>query len=345
MIDTSVHTSVKFLKLNQALLLETGAVLPDPVIAYTTFGSLNEKKDNVVWVCHALTANANPVEWWPGLVGENCLINPENHFIVCANILGSCYGTTGPLEKNPHTGNPYFRSFPFITVRDMVQAHIKLANALGIHEVKLLIGGSLGGQQVLEWSIIEPERIKNQVLIATNAFHSPYGIAFNESQRLAVFADDTYHRDIENGGAAGLKAARSIALISYRTYGAYNETQKEDNFDKVQEFKSAGYQNYQGEKLVNRFNAYAYVTLSRSMDSHNVGRNRGGAESALKNVKARTLVIGVSSDILFPVEEQKYLAQYIPGAVYNEIDSFYGHDGFLIETKKITASILNNIQL
>jgi homoserine O-acetyltransferase/O-succinyltransferase len=319
--------------------------LPEVEIAYTTFGTLNAEKNNVVWVCHALTANANPVEWWPGLIGEGCLITPEKHFIVCANILGSCYGTTGPLHLNKTNNKPYFRNFPFITVRDMVFAHRLLANALGINEISLLIGGSLGGQQVLEWSIIEPERIKNQVLVATNAFHSPYGIAFNESQRLSIYADATYHQDIEGGGAAGLKAARSIALISYRTYGAYNETQKEDELHKTSDYKAAGYQNYQGEKLVNRFNAYSYVTLSKSMDSHNVGRNRKSIEFALQSIKAKTLVIGVSSDILFPTGEQKFLAANIPGAVYSEIDSFYGHDGFLIETEKLTQTILKSIQL
>jgi len=201
------------------------------------------------------------------------------------------------------------------------------------------LGGSLGGQQVLEWSIIQPQRILNQVLLATNAFHSPYGIAFNESQRLAIYADETYGMDIPTGGQKGLKAARSIALISYRTYNAYSTTQKEVDVNKVEGFNASGYQVYQGEKLVNRFNAHSYVSLSKTMDSHNAGRNRGSVEDALRTVKANTLCIGISSDILFPPTEQKFLKEHIPHARYEEIDSFYGHDGFLIETEKLTQKL------
>lgn len=333
------EVEVQCLRLHKPFVLESGDSIPQLEIAYTTHGKLNATKTNVVWICHALTANSNPVEWWPGLVGPGCLINPDEYFIVCANVVGSCYGSTGPLSINPNTEKPYYRSFPFISIRDMVSAHIELANYLLIDQIHLLLGGSLGGQQVLEWSIAEPERIKNQVLIATNAFHSAYGIAFNESQRLAIQADQTYYNDIPQGGQNGLKAARSIALISYRTYEAYNTTQKEDEIQKTEGFKAARYQQYQGEKLVNRFNAYAYVTLSKSMDSHNVGRHRGSIQEALSQIKANTVCIGISSDILFPPSEQKFLQQYIPGSSFVEIDSFYGHDGFLIEVEKLTNII------
>lgn len=322
----------------QPFYLEQGGVLPELEIAYTTHGQLNAAGTNVVWICHALTANANPIEWWPGLVGENCLIDPANYFIVCANVLGSCYGTTGPLSHN-EKGNPFYSNFPLVTTRDMAQAHILLANHLGIQNIHLLLGGSLGGQQVLEWSILQPNSIKKQVLVATNAVHSAYGIAFNESQRLAIFADPTYFDHTPQGGQNGLKAARSIALISYRTYQAYNHTQKEENNNAVSDFKAAAYQQYQGQKLVNRFNAYAYVSLSRSMDAHNVGRNRVSVEAALKEIKAQTFCIGITSDILYPPTEQQFLQQHIPGARYFEIDSFYGHDGFLIETEKLTDII------
>lgn len=337
-MSTDLHTSTVIestIQLSGDFLLESGKVLTDLQIAYTTSGKLNTDKSNVIWVCHALTANANPTEWWPGLVGEDCIINPQEHFIVCANVIGSCYGSSGPLSEK----NPLYSDFPFVTIRDMVNAHIRLADHLGIDQIKLLIGGSLGGQQVIEWSIIQPERVLTQVLIATNAFHSPYGIAFNESQRLAIFADPTYSNNHPNGGEAGLKAARSIALISYRTYNAYNTTQQEDSLEKTDGFKASGYQQYQGDKLVNRFNAYSYVTLSKAMDSHNVGRGRGSVEQALKKVKAKTLCISISSDILYPPVEQEFLKQHIPDAQYACIDSFYGHDGFLIETKAITKLI------
>lgn len=328
-------TQAKTWKMEQPFYLEQGGVLPKVEIAYTTHGQLNHNRSNVIWICHALTANANPVEWWTGLVGENFLIDPQKYFIVCANVLGSCYGTTGPLWGE----NPFYSHFPLVTIRDMVNAHILLANHLGIDQIALLLGGSLGGQQVLEWSIIEPNRIKKQVLIATNALHSAYGVAFNESQRLAIFADPTYAENIPAGGQKGLKAARSIALISYRTYDAYNQTQKEKDDNVVTGFKAAGYQQYQGNKLVSRFNAYSYVALSRSMDSHNVGRDRGSVETALKTVAAQTFCIGISSDILFPPVEQQFLQQHIPNARYFEIDSLYGHDGFLIETEKLTHII------
>ncbi|HLP11981.1 MAG TPA: homoserine O-acetyltransferase [Flavobacteriales bacterium] len=338
-IEIQKNKNVKVFKPAQAFYLECGGVIPQLEIAYTTFGTLNANKSNVVWVCHALTANANPVEWWPGLVGEGFIIDPAKHFIVCANILGSCYGTTGPLSPNAQRRKKYYSEFPFVTVRDMVNAHVLLADELGIDKIKLLIGGSLGGQQVMEWSIIQPNRIQNQVLLATNAFHSPYGIAFNESQRLAIYADETYAHNTETGGAKGLKAARSIALISYRTYNAYNATQKEEDIQKTDGYNAAGYQQYQGDKLVDRFNAYSYVTLSKAMDSHNVGRNRGSVEEALATIKAKTICIGITSDILFPPVEQQFLQKHIAGATYVEIDSSYGHDGFLIEVKKLTEII------
>ncbi|PST83427.1 homoserine O-acetyltransferase [Pedobacter yulinensis] len=324
--------------------LESGKKLRKLELAYQTYGTLNADRDNVIWVCHALTANADVFDWWDGLFGENALFNPKEHFIICANVLGSHYGSTSPLSTNPVTGQPYYLSFPAISIRDMVQAHKLLADSLGIGAIKLLIGGSLGGQQALEWSILEPSRIENLILIATNAAHSPWGIAFNESQRLAISTDRTFYANQPNGGAKGLKAARSIALLSYRTYAAYNATQVESVNEKTDHFRAASYQNYQGEKLVNRFNAYSYWYLSKAMDSHNVGRGRQSIAEALKQVKAKTLVIGIENDFLFPVTEQRYLAAHIDGAALATIDSAYGHDGFLIETDTLTNLIGNFIR-
>ena len=283
--------------------LESGKKITDLEITYHTYGTLNSKKDNVVWVCHALTANSDVFDWWKGLFGDNCLFNPKEHFIVCANILGSNYGTTNPL-----------------------------------------IGGSLGGQQAMEWAILEPERIKKMVLIATNAQHSAWGIAFNESQRLAITSDRTFYAQTPSGGSKGLKVARSIALLSYRSYGTYAATQLEVNSDKINDFKAASYQNYQGDKLVNRFNAYSYWYLTKAMDSHHVGRKRSSVEDALKQIQAKTLVIGIVNDVLFPIEEQQYLAKSIPHARFTELHSFYGHDGFLIETEILTQEIGNFIK-
>jgi len=320
------------------ITLESGKKLPEVTIAYHTFGKPNKNFDNVIWVTHALTANSNPTEWWKGLVGENNLFNPEKHFIVCANILGSHYGSTSPLSLNPLTGNPYYHYFPEFTIRDIVSTLELLRKHLGIKKIQTLIGGSMGGQQALEWAYQQPDLFENLILLATNAKHSPWGIAFNESQRLAIQADRTFYSNSNESGKKGLKAARAIALLSYRNYNTYQATQEDDE-DELKFFKSSSYQNYQGEKLVNRFNAYSYWYLSKAMDSHNIGRNRGGIKNALSKIKAKTLVISIVSDVLFPPQEQEILAKHIPNSSLFKLDSLYGHDGFLIETKKISTAI------
>ena len=326
----------------QKFVLESGKALPELQIAFHTYGKLNAKKDNVIWVTHALTANADVFDWWKGLFDENNLFNPEEHFIVCANIIGSHYGSTGPLSINPDTGNPYYHHFPEITIRDIVNTLELLRKHLGIEKINTLIGGSLGGQQALEWAILKNDIIENLVVLATNAQHSPWGIAFNETQRLAIKADRSWYNFSPDAGVKGLKAARAIALLSYRNYSTYNTSQKENTNDNTDNFRASSYQNYQGEKLVNRFNAYSYWHLSKAMDSHNIGRNRDGIENVLKQINSKTLIIGISSDVLFPTEEQKFLAKNISNAKYVEIDSLYGHDGFLIETEKIANEIQNH---
>lgn len=327
---------MKYLKHNQPFQLESGAILDSIQIAYTTYGRLDKNRANVVWVCHALTANADPIDWWSGLVGDGQLIDPNKHFIICANMLGSCYGSTGAKSKKPGTDEAYKAQFPFVSIRDMVQAHQLLARHLGIDKIQLIIGGSMGGQQALEWSIMEPERFQKMCLLASNAQHSPWGIAFNEAQRMAIEADLQKHPDSPEAGRKGLEAARAIAMLSYRHYSAYKETQMDADNEKLDDFKASSYQRYQGNKLWKRFDVYAYLSLSKSMDSHNVGRQRGSTEAALGKVKAETLVIGISSDLLFPLEEQQFLASNIPNAYFEVIDSQYGHDGFLVESEAIT---------
>ena len=321
--------------------LESGKKLRGLEIAYQTYGKLNAKKDNVIWACHALTANSDVLDWWKGLFGNNDLFNPNEHFIICANIIGSHYGTTNPLSVNPVTGQPYYLSFPEFTVRDLVKAHGLLADHLNVEHIKVLIGGSLGGQQALEWAITDPLKIENLILVATNALHSPWGIAFNESQRLAITADRTFYAQQPDGGLKGLKVARSIALLSYRTYDAYAATQLETVNDKTTGFRASSYQSYQGEKLCKRFNAYSYWYLSKAMDSHNVGRGRKSVTDALATIKANTLVIGVENDVLFPITEQQFLSSQIKDAEFSHITSAYGHDGFLIETDTLTKIIGN----
>jgi homoserine O-acetyltransferase len=313
------------------LPLESGAVLPFFEVAYCTYGTLNAAKDNVVWICHALTANADAADWWDGLVGGGKLFDPQKYFVVCANILGSCYGSTSPVSVNSETGVAYESNFPVLTIRDLVQAHIALADRLGVEQIKLLIGGSLGGQQCMEWAIAQPDRIQNLALIATNARHSAWGIAFNEAQRMAL-----------KGGESGLAAARAIAMLSYRNYDMYERTQTDED-DKIDGYRASGYQQYQGEKLSKRFNPHCYYILSKAMDTHNVGRGRGGAEKALGEIKAKTIVVGISSDLLFPLQEQQYLAKHINGGRFFAIDSPYGHDGFLIESGQLKNIIEQTI--
>lgn len=314
-------------------------VLPTIQLAYCTYGELNAARDNVVWVCHALTGSADAADWWSGLVGEGKLFDPRRQFIVCANVLGSAYGSTSALSTNPGTGEPYFHEFPVVTIRDVVRAFDLLREHLRIDRIKTCIGGSLGGQQAVEWAVEQPERFEQLILIATNARMSPWGVAFNEAQRMAIAADGSWPERRPDAGLAGLKAARATALLSYRNYETYNRTQTRGDGAGFDEFRASSYQQYQGEKLVNRFNAFAYWSLTKLMDSHDVGRNRGTLPEALGRIQARTLVLGIKSDVLFPIEEQRYLRDHIAGAELTEIDSLYGHDGFLIENELITKTI------
>lgn len=320
---------------NTPFILESGRALEELQLAYTTIGRLNETKNNVVWVFHALTANSDPAEWWPGLVGEGKLFDPNKYFIICVNIPGSCYGSTGPLDTDPGTGSPYYHDFPFFSTRDMIRSYQLLKEELGIQRIHIGVGGSLGGQQLLEWAVEEPELFEYIIPIATNAFHSPWGIAFNASQRFCIENDASWPEKQPKAGINGMKTARSFALLSYRHYETYLKDQSETSLDKTEDFKSESYQRYQGEKLAGRFNAFSYYTLSRSMDSHNVGRGRNSVKDALKKIKAKTLTIGITTDTLFPIREQQFMADHIPGAVFKAIHSPYGHDGFLLEYNAI----------
>jgi homoserine O-acetyltransferase/O-succinyltransferase len=321
----------------QPFELECGQTLPGIAIAYNTYGALSATQDNVVWVCHALTANSDVADWWPGLIGKGHLISPDKYFIVCANILGSCYGTTGPLSINEQTGDAYYSSFPIITIRDMVKAHILLREYLGIGSIQLLMGGSMGGYQAIEWSIMEKEVIKNVFLIASSATESAWGIAIHTAQRLAIEADGTWKENASDAGKNGLKAARAIGVLSYRNYGILVQKQTDADFNKIDHYKASSYVNHQGEKLATRFNAYSYWLLTKAMDSHHIARGRSGnVETVLQHILQRTLIIGINSDILCPLEEQHFLAKHIPYSTVVDIDSAYGHDGFMVETRKIS---------
>jgi homoserine O-acetyltransferase len=319
--------------------LESGGQLPGFQLKYTTLGQLNKDGSNVVWVCHALTGSSDFTSWWPDLFTEDSPFNPRDHFIICANAIGSCYGSTGPLSIHPETGEPFYHRFPLITNRDVVNAFDLLRQELKINRIHTAIGGSLGGQQVLEWAIAQPEVFENIVPIACTATLSPWVIAFNETQRMAIAADPTWKENDERAGREGMKVARAIAMISFRTYETYSHTQAEKNGEKLDDYRASSYQRYQGEKLANRFNAYSYWTLSKMMDNHHVGRGRGSAQEALQQIQAKALVIGIDSDVLFPLADQRFIAENIPGSKLKEISSIYGHDGFLVESAILKKTV------
>ncbi|MFI3333463.1 MAG: alpha/beta fold hydrolase [Rikenellaceae bacterium] len=324
--------------------LEGGAELPKLTIVFHSSVSPSNMAEaidqgrRVVWICHALTANSDVSDWWSDLVGEGRYFDTNRDIIICANILGSCYGTTGASSWG---GRPL--DFPRFSVRDLVSAHSLLRSYLGIDSVDLLIGSSVGGYQALEWSIMEADIIKRLILIACNERISPWATAINESQRMAIEADSTFvaQQDTYDGGILGLQAARSVALLSYRSYDGYNITQNEKDDDCFLARRAATYQKYQGEKLSSRFDAYCYYTILSMTDTHNVGRNRGGIEAALSMVKAKSIMVAIGSDILFPPSELQRMSELIDGAVYAEIQSAFGHDGFLIEWRALSAVIDN----
>lgn len=321
----------------ETFTLESGEELKELELAYHCSPGGYHPGDKVVWLCHGLTANSDAEDWWPGMVGPGLLFDPEKYFIVCVNMLGSCYGSTGPSSVDAELDEPYMLSFPMVTIRDMVRANILVREHLGIEKIDLLVGPSIGGFQAIEWAVTEPDRIGQAVFLATGDRVTPYMTAFNESQRLALLADPSFLEEASlDGGQKGLACARSIALISYRTYDGYNMTQKELDEDCLFADRAGSYQRYQGEKLVRRFDAYTYWTLTKALDSHNIGRGRGGVEAALARISCPCLVICVDSDCLFTPKDCKLIASGIAGCAYREISSAFGHDGFLIESAQLS---------
>lgn len=325
--------------------LESGQELPSLELAYSSFGTLNARRDNVVWVCHAFTGHPDVMAWWGNLFGTGRCFDPRKHFIICANMPGSCYGSTGPLSINPDSGMPFYHDFPQLTNRDMVRAFDLLRLELGLEKVSLLIGGSMGGQHVLEWAVMQPGLFDCIIPIATNARHSPWGIAFNETQRMAIESDPTWQMSLPFSGMQGMRAARAVAMLSYRSYEGYEVKQSEESEDKTDHFRAASYQRYMGTKIVDRFNAYTYWHLSKAMDSHNLARGRGDIKGVLGSIRAKALLIALEGDLLFPPSEQEFIARHIPGATYASIPSLYGHDGFLVEARQIQDLIQKELAI
>ena len=327
---------------------EAGGTLDQLEIIYHTSERPYQQGDRVIWLCHALTANSDPLDWWPEMVGDGCCVNPDKDYVVCVNILGSAYGTTGPrdfwMPEAESQNTPL--SFPRFTVRDTARLFTLVREHLGIEHVDLLIGSSIGGFHALEWAIMEGERIRKAAFIATAPRVSPWLSAWMEVQRMALEADPTFRAcESLDGGRKGLEAARAISLISYRSFDGYNLTQYETDDDCLFASRAASYERYQGEKLVKRgFDAYSYYYLLHCVDSQNVGRHRGGVKAALAQIQAKSIVISITSDGLFPPCESSEWAKYIPNAKYYEIESRFGHDGFLLETEQITQ-IINSLEV
>jgi len=296
------HTdNIQYLQLNEPIQLELGYVFPKLTIAYHCYGQLNRSADNVIWVFHALTASSKIEDWWVGSFGENKILDTNKHFVVCANLIGSPYGSEGPLGENPQNGKPYFHDFPVVTIRDQVKVFQKLKDHLGINKIYMAVGGSMGACHAL----------------------------------MAIEADPTWQENQENAGIEGMKAARAIGMVIYRNFLCYEKFQP-DNEDTLTQFRAASYQRYQGQKLANRFNAFSYYRLLDSLDTHDVGRGRNSISEALSKIDAYTVIVNINTDLLYPLAEQQNLVKHIPNAHLEVVDSVYGHDGFLVETEKLT---------
>ncbi|MEY2966087.1 MAG: homoserine O-acetyltransferase MetX [Ilumatobacteraceae bacterium] len=348
--------------------LECGERLSDVTIAYETWGTLNADASNAVLVCHAWTGDSHasgpagtghPTPgWWEGVVGAGHAIDPERYFIVCANVLGGCQGSTGPASPHPEDGRPYGLRFPVVTIRDMVRAQAHLADHLGVERWQAVVGGSMGGMQALEWAIMFPSRVGALLAIATSAEASAQQIAWGAIGRRALWMDpnyrggDYYDAGPDGGPWRGLAIARQIAQVTFRSDTKFNEkfgrnlardNVFEHGIDLFSVFDVEGYLDYHGDKLVRRFDANSYLYIGKAMDLHDVGRGRGGPEKALARVTAPTLTVSIDSDILYPKYQQEFIqASLSNGDARNthvEVSSPEGHDGFLIETRAIGNGI------
>jgi homoserine O-acetyltransferase/O-succinyltransferase len=327
-----------FVQLAEPLPLECGAHLHGVTLAYRSWGRLNTARDNAVLVCHALTGSADVDQWWPGLLGPGLALDPKRDFILASNVLGGCHGSTGPGDLSPVTGQRYGGTFPAVSIRDMVRAQAVLLDKLGIAKLALVIGGSLGGMQVLEWAALYPRRVAAIVAIGCSVRQSPWAIAWSEAQRQAIYADINWRGGDYSHTAppvAGLAAARAMAMLSYRHWREFQRRfgrqQREDGV-----FEIESWLRHHGDKLVRRFDAASYVTLTRAMDSHDLARGRDGVPV----LSMPALVVGISSDLLYPPAEQQELAALLPNAKLALLRSAHGHDAFLMHTDVLSRRVL-----
>ena len=349
----------QFHELTRPLALEGGGVLHDVTLAYETWGSLNDAADNAILVCHALTGDSHVTGggggtytdegWWSRIVGPGLAIDTDEYFVVCANVLGGCQGSTGPASINPRTGKQYGSSFPQISTRDIVRSQICLGELLGVERWFSVIGGSMGGMAVLEWAAMYPDQVRSIAPIATALAASPQQIAWSAVGRLTIANDPHFNNgdyyDQTDGPGRGLAIAREIALIHYRSDAEWTERFGRDPLDRLDRFDAWGrfmvesYLDHHGRKFPSRFDANSYIVLNRAMDLHDVGRGRGGAAKALAAFEGPSMTVSVSTDFLYPAYQQAELAHALTtngrSCAHHMIESVYGHDGFLVEHDKL----------
>lgn len=323
--------------------LEGGAVLRDVPVAFRSWGTLNEAGTNAVVICHALTGNPEADDWWSELLGPGRALDTDRYFVLCANVMGSPYGTVSPVSTNPDTGEPWGQSFPATTVRDTVALHRALLEALGVNQVAFAIGGSLGGMQALEWAF-HGDYVGGIVPIGVGGRHSAWCIGWSEAQRQAIYNDPLWqggHYEPDNPPAGGLSVARMMAMVSYRSFASFSDRFGRDRADTGDgdSFQVESYLRHQGRKLVERFDARCYVHLTDVMDTHDVSRGRGDYFNVLRSIRQPTLVVGITTDILYPLEEQRELAEAIPNAELAVLDAPQGHDAFLIEQQQLAETL------
>lgn len=367
--DDPGHRRFQTFATDHPFAVESGAVLWGVTNAYETWGALNTDASNAVLVLHAWTGDSHAAGragrgheapgWWEDVIGPDRYIDTNEWFVVCPNVLGGCQGSTGPASPHPDDGRPYGSRFPVITIRDMVRAQHRLMNELEIDRWASVIGGSMGGMQVLEWATTYPKRVRSIVPIASCMQASAQQIAWGVIGRRAIRLDpawhggDYYDADVEGvGPAEGLSIARQIAQVTFRSDNAFTQrfgrnltdrAQFGDSFGLWQEFEVERYLQYHGDKLVRRFDANSYLIIGKAMDLHDIGRGRGSVERAMARIDVPNLTIGINSDILYPPYQQQHLSSLLARdgvtSEYVEIESLHGHDAFLIHFDEIGEPI------
>jgi homoserine O-acetyltransferase/O-succinyltransferase len=342
--------------LDEPLLLDCGRALAGVTLHYAVYGRLNATKDNAVLVCHALTGSALVGSWWPEIFAPGAVLSLEHDFVICINLLGSCYGSTGPGSVDPETGKTYGPDFPLVSIRDNVRAQAKLLDSLGIRRLRLILGSSLGGMQALDWAIYDPKRVENAVVIGATPL-SAMGLALNHLQRQAIVHDPDWadgHYLPQRPPRQGVSLARQIGMISYKSaelfderYGRRPNRNGEDPWGLDNQgggliggrFDIAGYLDYQGERFIDRFDANAYLSIMRTMDTWDPQRGISSAKEAFGGICARLTFVGISSDWLFPPQAVRDFAFTIREAGvlvdYREMTSAHGHDAFLAEQAEL----------